>query len=444
MQVARRRHTGWRNRPGGMLLQIRDAQVPAPEEDRMAGGMPVVEDGRGAPIVGDGAARTGAVAELHAARREFDGFVALDDLTLAVAPGSLVGVIGPSGAGKTTAVRLLTGGLRPTRGTVRVMGEDPTRLRAETRERIGFMPQNVALYDDLTVAENLDFVGSLFGLFRPTRLRRIKATLQWLELEDARSRRAEQLSGGMRRRLQLGCALIHDPQLVFLDEPTSGIDPIVRQGIWAELRRLRDAGRTLLVTTQIVTEAEECDVVALIAAGRLIACDSPEALRREAFGGELLEVETSGMVDAAKLERIPGVDEVRQRTPRQVTVVTQDGAVATPAVVSAVEATGVAVTSIQTLRPSFDEVFVRLVERANDASNGHAVVASSSDRGGGRTGGARSRTRRASAPAAGATPMSPPLSRRRWRDAPVQAARSGSSRSWARRSSRCSGGRAPS
>lgn len=342
----------------------------------MPAGVPVVEDGRGGTVLGAGPERTGAVAELHEARREFDGVVALDHLTLAVTPGSLVGVIGPSGAGKTTAVRLLTGGLRPTSGTVRVMGEDPTRLRAETRERIGFMPQNVALYDDLTVAENLDFVGSLFGLYRPTRRRRIKAILQWLELEDARSRRAEQLSGGMRRRLQLGCALIHDPQLVFLDEPTSGIDPIVRQGIWTELRRLRDAGRTLLVTTQIVTEAEECDVVALIAAGRLIACASPEALRREAFGGELLEVETSGMVDAAQLARIPGVDEVRQRTPRQVTVVTRDGAVATPAVVSAVEATGVSVTSIQTLRPSFDEVFVRLVERANEASDGRLATTS--------------------------------------------------------------------
>lgn len=360
----------------------------------MSGGTPVVDAGRAGPV-----------AELLAARREFDGFVALDDVTLAVSPGSLVGVIGPSGAGKTTAVRLLTGGLRPTRGTVRVMGEDPTRLRAETRERIGFMPQNVSLYDDLTVAENLDFVGSLFGLYRPRRRRRIRAILEWLELDDARSRKADQLSGGMRRRLQLGCALIHDPELVFLDEPTSGIDPIVRQGIWSELRRLRDAGRTLFVTTQIVTEAEECDVVALIAAGRLIACASPDALRRGAFGGELLEVETSGMVDAAQLERIPGVDEVRQRTPRQVTVVTQDGAVATPAVVSAVEATGVSVTSIQTLRPSFDEVFVRLVERANDARD--AGGAGEAEGKGPATGGGSAGDTRAQTPAADAALLPP-------------------------------------
>jgi len=310
------------------------------------------------------AASVDPVAEVLAAGRRFGDVIALDDISLAVTPGSLVGIIGPSGAGKTTVIRLLTGGLRPTSGTVRVLGENPTRLRAETRERIGFMPQNVSLYDDLTVTENLDFVGSLFGMYLPRRRRRIKAILQWLELEDARSRRAIHLSGGMRRRLQLGCALIHDPQLVFLDEPTGGIDPIVRRAIWTELRRLRDAGRTLIVTTQIVTEAEECDTVALITRGRLVACATPDALRREAFGGELLEVETSGMVDAEQLGRLSGIDEVRQVTPRRLVIVARDAASATPAVVSAVEATGVSVTSIQTTRPSFDEVFVRLVERA--------------------------------------------------------------------------------
>jgi len=322
--------------------------------------------------VGDDAAE--AVAELSAAGRRFGDVIALDDISLAVPPGSLVGIIGPSGAGKTTTVRLLTGGLRPTSGAVRVLGEDPTRLRADTRERIGFMPQNVSLYDDLTVTENLDFVGSLFGMFLPRRRRRIKAILAWLELEDARSRRAVHLSGGMRRRLQLGCALIHDPQLVFLDEPTGGIDPIVRHAIWTELRRLRDAGRTLIVTTQIVTEAEECDTVALITGGRLVAHATPEALRREAFGGELLEVETSGMVDAERLGRLPGIDDVRQVTPRRLVVVARDAASATPAVVSAVEATGVSVTSIQTTRPSFDEVFVRLVERAAGRLPGDAEV----------------------------------------------------------------------
>jgi ABC-2 type transport system ATP-binding protein len=282
-------------------------------------------------------------------------------VSLEVRPGSLVGVIGPSGAGKTTAVRLLTGGLRPTTGSVQVLGENPTNLRSETRERIGFMPQQVSLYEDLTVTENLDFVASLFGSGLFERRRRIRQVLDWLDLTEARGRRASALSGGMQRRLQLGCALVHDPELVFLDEPTAGIDPLLRQTIWNELRRLRDAGRTLFVTTQYLPEAEECDDVALIAGGHLVAFAPPDELRRRAFGGELLEVETEGVLDATGIEREPLIDDVRQLGPRRLLVVTSDAAGATPAVVAAVESAGGAVTSIGESRPSFDEVFAQLV-----------------------------------------------------------------------------------
>jgi ABC-2 type transport system ATP-binding protein len=298
-----------------------------------------------------------------AAGRTFGDVVALDEVSIDVRPGSLVGVIGPSGAGKTTAVRLMTGGLRPTSGTVRVLGEDPVAMRSETRERIGFMPQQVSLYEDLTVAENLDFVASLFGSLFFSRRRRIRQVLDWLELSEVSGRRASALSGGMQRRLQLGCALVHDPDLVFLDEPTAAIDPLLRQAIWTELRRLRDSGRTLIVTTQYVPEAEECDDVALIAGGRLLAFAPPEELRRLAFGGELLQVETSSIVDATRLERQPLLDDVRQVGPRNLVVVTADAATATPAVVAAVEAAGSSVVAINEARPSFDEVFARLVER---------------------------------------------------------------------------------
>ena len=305
-------------------------------------------------------------AELVAAGRHFADVVALEDMSLAVAPGSLVGVIGPSGAGKTTAIRILTGGLRPTTGTARVMGEDPVHLRATTRERIGFMPQNVSLYDELTVVENLDFVASVFGMFLPRRRRRIRAILDWLDLEPARSRRASELSGGMRRRLQLGCALVHDPDLVFLDEPTGGIDPIVRQSIWAELRRLRDTGRSLIVTTQIVSEAEECDVVALISEGRLVALAPPEELRRHAFGGDVVDVETTEGIDAAEFGRLDEVTRAEQVGPTRVRIIAPDAATATPAVVEAVRARGDTVSSVQTPRHSFDEVFVMLVHRARE------------------------------------------------------------------------------
>jgi len=335
---------------------------------------PDAAPGPASPIIEPAApaatARPEPVAALIDAGRSFGDVVALEDVSLEVPAGSLVGVIGPSGAGKTTALRLLTGSLRPTSGSARVLGEDPTIFRERTRERIGFMPQDVALYEDLTVRENLDFVASLFGLLWPRRRRRIRAILSWLELTEARNRRASRLSGGMQRRLQLGCALVHDPDLVFLDEPTAGVDPLLRQTIWAELRRLRGDGRTLIVTTQLVADAEECDTVALIAGGRLLALAPPDDLRRQAFGGELLEVETGSMIDAEQLAADPLVvsdplvDAVRQAGPRRLVVVSPDAASATPGVIDAVERAGGSVTSIGESRPSFDEVFGELVGRA--------------------------------------------------------------------------------
>ena len=216
-----------------------------------------------------------------------------------------MGIIGPSGAGKTTLVRLMTGALAPTDGEVRVMGEDPLRFRRETRERIGYMPQSFALYPDLTTRENVDFVASLFGLLWWRRRRRTREVLQWVDLWDVRSRRAGRLSGGMQRRLELASALVHDPEIAFLDEPTAGIDPLLRATIWKELHRLRDAGRTLLVTTQYVNEAESCDAVVLIAEGRAIATGTPDELRRTAMGGDIVVIDTRDPVDAAALRRGP-------------------------------------------------------------------------------------------------------------------------------------------
>ena len=307
------------------------------------------------------------IAALRGVERRFDDVVALDGVDLEIPRGSIVGVIGPSGAGKTTAVRLLTGALRPTRGDVVVLGADPTRLNAEMRARIGFMPQHVSLYDDLTVMENLDFVASLYGMFR--RRRRIRSLLEWLGLDEARGRRAGHLSGGMRRRLQLACALVHDPELVFLDEPTAGIDPLVRQAIWRELHRLREAGRTLVITTQYVPEAEECDAVALIAEGRLLAYASPDSLRRSAFGGQMLEVETSGPIDTDRLLADPSVEAVRRLGSRRLQVRSPDAAAVTPAVIAAIESQGATVTSIHESRPSFDEVFALLVQGSDETAD---------------------------------------------------------------------------
>ena len=169
------------------------------------------------------------------------------------------------------------------------------------------MPQSFTLYPDLTVRENVDFVASLFGMLWRSRRRRTREVLELVDLWDVRGRRAGRLSGGMQRRLELACALVHDPALLFLDEPTAGIDPLLRGRVWDELHRLRDEGRTLLVTTQYVNEAESCDQVALIAEGRLIALATPDELRRLAVGGDVIEIETAARFDGMALAELPFV-----------------------------------------------------------------------------------------------------------------------------------------
>jgi ABC-2 type transport system ATP-binding protein len=310
----------------------------------------------------------------HVGRR-FGDFEAVKDVSLRVQEGTIVGLIGPSGSGKTTVVRMLTGVLAPTEGRMRVLDEEPGHFRRRTRERIGYMPQNFVLYPDLTVDENVSFVAALFGLLWRRRRRRVRQVLELVELWDVRSRRASRLSGGMQRRLELACALVHEPTLLFVDEPTAGIDPLLRQTIWEEFHRLREAGRTLFVTTQYVGEAEYCDQVAVLEEGRLVALDTPEGLRRRALGGEVIEVETKQVIDAEALERLEGVTAVRQTGPRSLLVVAEDAGETIPRVVEAIAARGGEVTSSREHRPSFDEVFARLVTDGREDAAGRNGMA---------------------------------------------------------------------
>lgn len=318
----------------------------------------------------DGRAPAGPddVVWMEGVSRAFDERVVVDEIDLAVRRGTILGIIGPSGAGKTTTIRMLTGALAPSAGTVRVLGEDPQDFRRSTLERIGYMPQQFMLYPDLTASENVDFVGSLYGLLWLRRRRRVRDVIRLVDLWDARRRRAGRLSGGMQRRLELACALVHDPTLLILDEPTAGIDPLLRSRIWDELHRLRDAGRTLLVTTQHVHEADQCDYVALIAHGRLAALAPPDELRRTATGGDLIEIETTGMFDVASLEALDNVRAIRQLGPRQFRVTVDDSGAAMPAVVAAVDRAGAEVASAREARPTFDEVFAELVARSERAA----------------------------------------------------------------------------
>jgi ABC-2 type transport system ATP-binding protein len=294
------------------------------------------------------------------------------DLSFEVPAGTIFGLIGPSGCGKTTTVRLMTGLYRPDHGNLLVLGRNPSRFGLRTRELIGYMPQHFVLYPNLTVWENLNFVASLYGMGYFSRRKWLKQALDFVELNDARSRLGSQLSGGMQRRLELACTLVHDPLLIFADEPTAGIDPVLRSKFWDHFRNLRDLGRTLFMTTQYVGEAAYCDLVGVMRAGRLIHVDTPDNLRRAAFGGEIIQlvVEPGQAYDVAKiLQTQPMVKDVR-RSPEQPGLLYNYVDVASdklPQIFNVMqEHPEVNVQQADKYMPPFDDVFIRLMEQADN------------------------------------------------------------------------------
>ncbi|HET7636921.1 MAG TPA: ABC transporter ATP-binding protein [Candidatus Limnocylindria bacterium] len=295
--------------------------------------------------------------------RRYDGMVAVDGLSLAVPEGTILGMIGPSGSGKTTTVRMATGTLEPTFGEIEVLGERPSRFSRRARERIAYMPQLFSLYLDLTAEENVNFVAGLFGIVPWKRSRLIRRALETVDLWPARHRLARDLSGGMQRRLELACALVHAPSVLFLDEPTAGVDPMLRLAIWRSLRELRDQGRTLLVTTQYVSDAEYCDRVVLLDHGAMVALDEPDALRRSAYGGDVLRIDTQRPVDPDVLATVEGLSAVRQQGPHTLMAVTESAGMAAPRVVEALGEQGIGVVSVEEYQPTYDDAFAILVQR---------------------------------------------------------------------------------
>jgi ABC-2 type transport system ATP-binding protein len=377
--------------PAGASLLPAPDELASPDDPATAPATRVLDD-RADPSAASTRSTSGAVdrdviVAMHGVSHRFDDGDVLSGVDLTVPRGTILGIIGPSGAGKTTTIRLLTGGLSPTTGEVSVMGRAPKRFRRTDRERIGYMPQSFALYEDLTAGENIDFVASLFGMLWRRRRRRVREVLKIVDLWGVRGRQAGQLSGGMQRRLALACALVHDPELIILDEPTAGIDPLLRGSIWRELHRLRDAGRTLLVTTQHVSEADECDSVAMIVGGRIIALAPPAQLRRLATNGDLLDIETAAIFDGDDLTGKDGVRAVTQDGPRHLRVVVADAGSSLPAVVERIRASGVDVVSAREQRLSFDEIFAILVARNDEqrAAEEANAAADPADRTGGPT-----------------------------------------------------------
>ncbi|MBB6672714.1 ABC transporter ATP-binding protein [Cohnella nanjingensis] len=217
--------------------------------------------------------------ELEAVARSFGSRTVLEGVTLQVARGELFGLLGPSGSGKTTLIKLITGIDAADSGTVRLLGERMPKL--SMFQRFGYLAQSDALYGELTAKENLQFFASLFGLSGTRRDERIRAAMGVVDLLEHLNKPVNAYSGGMKRRLSLAIALLHEPELLLLDEPTVGIDPVLRQSIWRELLAMRDRGTTLILTTHVMDEADKCDRIGLIREGRLTAVGSPSALKAQ-------------------------------------------------------------------------------------------------------------------------------------------------------------------
>jgi ABC-2 type transport system ATP-binding protein len=298
--------------------------------------------------------------------KRYDEMAGVFDLDLEVGAGHILGLIGPSGSGKTTTVRLMAGLLDRDGGALTVLGHDPRMFDRAAQRRLGYLPQSTVLYPTLSLAENLDFVGSLYGLSRKDREVAARDLLEVVDLREHGARRLSDASGGMRRRLGLAAALMHSPDLVFLDEPTAGLDPILRRSIWDFLRDLRDEGTTLIVTTQYIGEAAYCDTIALLAEGRVIESGEPEHLRRAAYGGELIDIVFSTPVTGGALEAFSealGANDLTILGARSVRLTVPDAGSVIPVIPDVASSQSIEVGEVERFLPEFDDVFVRIVER---------------------------------------------------------------------------------
>lgn len=284
--------------------------------------------------------------------------------------GQILGMIGPSGSGKTTTMRMLAGIYRPTAGRVRVLGQWPAAFKRQTRERIGYMPQQFALYPELSVWENMNFTASIYGLGFP-REARLQELLEFVDLAEHKKKLARNLSGGMKRRLSLATTLVHNPDLLFLDEPTAGVDPVLRRKFWDHFKELQRQGRTLFVTTQYVGEAAYCDLVGVMVQGRLPLVETPDGLRRRAFGGEVVDLHTEERLlhrDRYRLHKLPFVQAEPRRIDNQentLRIVVNEASTAIPELLNWCKTEYITVKSIEEYLPPFDDVFVELVKKVS-------------------------------------------------------------------------------
>ena len=304
--------------------------------------------------------------EINNVSKKYDKVVAVRDLSMSIEPGEMFGLIGPDGAGKTTTIRMMCGLLKPNSGSVRVLGRDPVKEHRQVTQALGYLSQRFSLYGDLSVDENISFFAEIHGLsMRDPEIRdRRERLLELTQLVQFRGRLADQLSGGMKQKLALACTLVHEPRIILLDEPTTGVDPVSRREFWKLLSEFLAQGITILMATPYLDEAERCSRVALLHQGQLIALDAPASLRA-ALPGVVMEV-IAGDRDRATsvLERMPGVTDVQLFGERAHVRLAEGAPLSEPPQLSAaLRAAGIEVESVRRVPASLEDVFIARVAK---------------------------------------------------------------------------------
>jgi ABC-2 type transport system ATP-binding protein len=294
--------------------------------------------------------------------KRFGSFVAVDHVNLEVQRGEIFGFLGPNGAGKSTTIRMLCGLLKPTSGSATVGGLDISSQSEAVKQNIGYMSQRFSLYDDLSVEENIDFFSGIYSVPRDRRAARKDYVLRMAGIEERRSSLTGLLSGGWKQRLALGCAILHEPPILFLDEPTSGVDPIARRTFWDLIYQLSAAGNTVFVSTHYMDEAEYCHRLALMYRGKVIALGTPAELKTSLSSHNLFHLEVSDLLGGMNaLEKVPGLSDIAVFG-GGLHVTAADAERAVPDMRSALEQAGISAPVLEAIQPSMEDVFVAMIE----------------------------------------------------------------------------------
>lgn len=301
-------------------------------------------------------------AKVRGLTKSFGGFTAVDNIDLTIKTGEIFGFLGPNGAGKSTTIKMLCGLLLPTSGNGSVGGFDIMKESEEIKKNIGYMSQKFSLYDDLTIEENINFFSGIYSVPEARKKERTEWVLEMAGLKDSRKAITRTLPGGFKQRLALGCALLHEPGIIFLDEPTSGVDPLSRRNFWNLINELSKAGTTVFVTTHYMDEADYCSRLALIYRGRIIAEGTPNELKQKYMTRYIIEIETDRVMEALEALAADRIETAIFGNLLHATVDSLEKAV--PEIKRVLKEADINAYRVERIMPSLEDVFVSLIEAA--------------------------------------------------------------------------------